>query len=385
MGRTLMAVKTSHFKVDNGDMTLIEFESGRRLLVDIKVRQAADDPDDETPDVAAQLRDRLDVDYEGRLYVDAFLLTHPDADHCAGLRTHFHLGPPGTWSREDNKILIREMWSSPIVFRRADQDTLCEDAKAWRTEARRRVKLFRAQGYLYDGDRIKIMGEDVDGKTNGLEAILVPGGSTFSTICGVTDVSFEALLIAPLLADDEAEAEILSKNNSSVIMRLTLAARGKSDAARYLFGGDAEVAIWERVRDRYGDDDLAYDVLIAPHHCSWHSLSWDSWSEKGEEAKISPKARSALGQAAPGATILASSVAIKDDDNDPPCIRARREYKSILKPGAGVFQCLADDVGDEPYELLINQYGPKPDRKRLAAAGAFGAGTAIGSEALAHG
>ena len=42
-------VKTVHFRVANGDMTLVELESGRCILVDINIRAAADDPDDDTP------------------------------------------------------------------------------------------------------------------------------------------------------------------------------------------------------------------------------------------------------------------------------------------------------------------------------------------------
>lgn len=47
-----MTATSRHFRVDNGDMHLFAFESGRRLLVDIKIRDSADDPDDDTPDVA---------------------------------------------------------------------------------------------------------------------------------------------------------------------------------------------------------------------------------------------------------------------------------------------------------------------------------------------
>lgn len=379
-----MTVKSMHFQVDNGDMTLLEFESGRRVLIDCKIRSAADDPDDETPDVATQLRERLLRDESNRLYVDAFLLTHPDQDHISGLANHFHLGPSSDWLADDDKIIIREMWSSPIVFRRACKTRpLCEDAKAWAKEARRRVQKFRDQGYLLDGDRIQIMGEDIDGKTDDLGTIVVATGSTFSTICGTHDTSFQALLIAPMVADDEDEEDELTKNNSSVILRLTLAAEGQPAAAKYLLGGDAEVAIWEKVWDRYSPEQLKYDVLLAPHHCSWHSLSWDSWSQLGEDAELSEKARLALSQTEPGATVLASSVAIKDDDNDPPCIRAKREYTAIVKPVAGSFRCLADEPRDHPFELTVTYYGPKPDRKRVAAFA--GAGTAIGSEALGHG
>lgn len=384
-----MPAQTTHFKVGNGDMTLMVLDSGRRILIDCKITMDADNPDHEAPDVGNQLRNRLMRDPQGRLYVDAFLLTHPDQDHCAGLRQHFHLGTPGSWVKADDKILIKEMWSSPIVFRRADRKnansgyTLCEDAKAWRDEARRRVRLFRAEGWLADGDRIQILGEDVDGKTDDLLPILVSAGSTFSTICGVTDGTFTSLLLAPMLADDEEETEVLSKNNSSVIVRMTLSADGNPTAGRFLFGGDAEVAVWERIRDKYTDADLTYDVLMAPHHCSWHSLSWDSWSDKREKAKVSDKARSALAQAASGAIIVSSSNSILDDDRDPPCIRAKREYEAILNPVRGPFRCVAGEPGDDPLEIKVGYFGVKPSRVIAGLAG--GLATGVGGEALAHG
>jgi beta-lactamase superfamily II metal-dependent hydrolase len=167
-----MTVKTLHFRVDNGDMTLIFLESGRVILTDINIRGKADDS---TPNVAQQLCKVLKPDEKGRLYVDAFLLTHPDEDHIRGLMNHFHLGPPAAWVKSSDKILIKEMWSSPIVFRRADKKDhkLCDDAKAWAAEARRRVQLFKDAGWASDGDRVKILGEDINGKTNGLRAILV--------------------------------------------------------------------------------------------------------------------------------------------------------------------------------------------------------------------
>ena len=86
-----MNAKITFFPVDNGDMTLVELESGRTILIDTNIRAAADDPDDPTRDVAKDLRDRLKRDDQGRLYVDVFLLSHPDQDHCSGLDKHFHL------------------------------------------------------------------------------------------------------------------------------------------------------------------------------------------------------------------------------------------------------------------------------------------------------
>jgi hypothetical protein len=174
-----MKVTTTHFQVGNGDMTLIKLESGRCILVDCKITLCADDPNDDTADVGTQLRDLLVRDGSDRLYVDVFLLTHPDQDHCAGLRRHFHLGILNQWNADDDTIVIREMWSSPIVFRRAERKEpktpLCEDALAWQKEARRRANLFKAQRYALDGDRILILGEDVGGNTDDLGQILERG------------------------------------------------------------------------------------------------------------------------------------------------------------------------------------------------------------------
>jgi hypothetical protein len=367
-----VSVQTFHFRVDNGDMTLIRLESGRVILTDINIRGSADDPNDPTPDVAAQLWKLLRRDEKGRLYVDAFLLTHPDKDHICGLMDHFHLGPPAGWVKSSDKILIREMWSSPIVFRRADKKNhkLCDDAKAWASEARRRVQLFKDFGFASDGDRVKILGEDIDGKTDGLRAILVKLEEAFDTICGVSDGSFVARLFAPRPAVDEAEEEELTKNNSSVILHLSLKIEGVVKA-RYLLGGDAEVAIWEKIWDHHKNtpDRLQYDVLIAPHHCSWHSLSWDSWSDFGEEARLSPRARKALGQALSGAFVIASSKAIKDDEDDPPCIRAKREYLAIVHAVGGKFICLGEGTETEPLILTIGE--PKKPEKLLKPATAL--------------
>lgn len=353
------------FPVGNGDMTLIELESGRTLLIDINIREVTDG----VRDVAKDLRARLKEDASGRPYVDAFLLSHPDQDHCRGLRDHFHLGPLADYKEvgedEDPKIVIREMWSSPIVFRRAvrkDGHGLCKDAKAWKAEAKRRVAVFRDKGSATSGDRIQILGEDEDGKTDDLSAILVEACETITKIDGAIDKTFEALLIAPKPKGTDEEEERRSKNNSSVIANISIASGDEADACKFLTGGDAEVEIWERVWDDHKETvaDLEYDLLQTPHHCSWHSLSEDSWRDMGEDAKVSRKARRALGQARDGAYIVASSNVIADDENDPPCVRAEREYKAIAKEAEGKFVNTASHpstADPEPMEFQVSKGG----------------------------
>lgn len=382
-----MIATVNFFPVGNGDMTLIELESGRKLLIDVNIRNAADDPDDDTPDVAEMLRDRLSRDDEDRLYVDGMLLSHPDKDHCTGLRKHFHLGPPSRWSKSADKILIREIWSSPMVFRRALRThVLCDDANAFRNEAWRRVVWFcDSGGMVADGDRILILGKDEGKKTDNLTDILITVDSVFSRINGQHDETFSARLLAPRpKSSDETEEEARAKNRSSTILNLAIAGQGVAGAGRFLTGGDAEVAIWEKLWQRHWNhaDWLDYDLLQAPHHCSWHSLSYDSWSEMREDAQVCDDAREALSQARDGAIIIASSCPILDDDNNPPCIRAKREYTAMANNVGGSFKCAGDSSDVLAYE--IKKAGPRLKTPLMKSASVVGTGL-IGRQPLAHG
>lgn len=107
-----MTAEIAFFPVSNGDMTLFTLDNGQTILIDVNIRAAADDAEDDTPDVATDLRDKLQRDDNDRLYVDTFLITHPDKDHVTGLDTHFHLGTPADWNKDDDKIFIR----AAVVF-----------------------------------------------------------------------------------------------------------------------------------------------------------------------------------------------------------------------------------------------------------------------------
>jgi len=367
-----MATTLSFFPVANGDMTLIQLGDANRstLLVDCHFREPSSDPDNPIPDVLTPLRDRLPRDEKGRPYVDVFLLSHPDQDHCRGLATHFYLGPPDKYPDDakpeaKKRILIKEIWSSPIAFRRASAThVLCEDAKAFCTEAKRRVAFNRARSFVGvgPGNQVLILGEDVDGKTDDLGPILVRVDDGFSKIGGVPNPCFSAILLAPL-PPPHFEGDSTSKNDSSVVLNMTLASDpAQEQVRRFLTGGDAEVLVWEAlwVHNARRAQRLQYDLLLAPHHCSWHSLSHDSWSELRDEAEVSEDARNALSQMRRGGAIVSSSAKILDDDCDPPCYGAKREYEGIAHEASGTFYSTAEDADTEtgePLEFRISGYG----------------------------
>ena len=59
--------------------------------------------------------------------------------------------------------------------------------------------MYRESPYMVDdGDRILILGEDENGKTDDLEAILVKVDEVFSLVNGQKDRSLKVRLLAPL-------------------------------------------------------------------------------------------------------------------------------------------------------------------------------------------
>lgn len=54
-----MSANVIFFPVSNGDMSLIELDNDQCILIDINIRSAADDEDDDKPDVGSQLRTHI--------------------------------------------------------------------------------------------------------------------------------------------------------------------------------------------------------------------------------------------------------------------------------------------------------------------------------------
>lgn len=223
-----------------------------------------------------------------------------------------------------------------------------------------------------------------------MESILVKLDEVFCIINGKKNDNISIRVLGPLpVQDDSEEEEKLRKNHSSVILQISFKADGEDDACLFLTGGDAGVYIWESLWNRKKNrlSDIEYDLLLSPHHCSWHSLSYDSWSED-ENPQVSPNAKSALSQRRDGAIIVSSSKPIKDDKNDPPCWGAKKEYLSILKPVSGKFYCTGEHPNEEkpePLTFKVSKEGFQPPSKRSTPI--TGLAVAVGStrEPIPHG
>ncbi|MCP4295721.1 MAG: hypothetical protein GY786_08960, partial [Proteobacteria bacterium] len=291
----------------NGGMTLIKLNDKRKttILIDCSI---GDDSIADHCDVNKELRDRLPTDSNDRPYVDAFILTHRHDDHLKGFTKHFHTGSRDDYKDDDDelKIVIRELWSSHNFWKPSTKNyRLCDDAKAFNTEMKRRVDLFKEDKKVqFEGDRAIIVGKDPDGKTDGLEDINYDIGDTFTKINTYNISSkLQGFIHSPIEQQEGEDDECFTdKNRQSIVVQLTVIQGSKRN--KLLMAADAECLVWETLWGDYKDDTekLEYDILYAPHHCSWHSLSYDSQS-KDEDPKVCEDAKNALSQNKDGAFI----------------------------------------------------------------------------------
>ncbi len=395
----------SHFPVGNGDMSLLKIASNNSyyyVLIDMHIRQNGKSDDDKC-DVLEKLHEMLEKDSKGRPYVDVLILTHPDEDHIKGFKEHFHQGAPDEYvspiGGDKGKIFTREIWSSPLIFRRKSKNnSLCTDAIAFNTEAKRRVNIYKEKKTISnEGNRIRLIGKDVDGKTDDIMNIVYQNEDIIDTLNEIHIKELKASVLGPITDDEFEDGANPDKNRSSIIIQWGIASHGCASISNYiLLAGDAGVEVWDLMWDKYkkDTDKLKYDILLAPHHCSWHTLSHDSYS-KVKNPQVSSDAKSALSQARQGAVIISSSDEIKDDDRDPPNYQAKKEYENIADEVDGEFKCIQNHnpansrgpavltyklTNSGPQEEIITSQASSKNVRRTAATGVLfaGAGDAIG-------
>jgi len=355
----------------NGGMILIRLNDTHKTVILIDVCIGAELIADHS-DVAQELRNRLSPDSKGRPYVDVFILTHKHQDHLQGIQTHFHLGALSNYPKpkdgDDEKIVIRELWSSYHFWKQASENyDLCDEAKALNREMKRRVELYKSAKTIQgEGERAIIIGIDPDGKCDGLESITHEIGDEFSTVNNRNISSeFKGVVLGPLYQQVEEEDDTFNdKNRQSIILQLTIK-DGKYNN-QVLLAADAECFVWETLWSLYKGDKgkLQYDILQAPNHCSWHSLSYNSQS-KDDDPQVSADAKNALRQVKSGAAIVSQSKVIKDDDNDPPSKAAKDEYLTIVSEKR--FFCTNEYPSKEkpePLEFNLTSSGPQEKSRK---------------------
>ena len=325
--------------VGTGDSTTVRVADTVYLQVDLRHMAKSEDDDDPAWPVIDELIEILPTPGD-QPYLSVFALTHPDLDHCQG------------FEELSKRVIISELWMSPRTFREfRENDDLCDDAQAFHDEAMRRVEAaIDAGGEPGPGDRIRIIGYDdllKEPEFDGFpEDLLSIPGQTITTLDGedLSDV-FEAFIHAPFKDDSFGD-----RNDCSLAFQISL--YNGNGAGRALLMGDLSYPVIRRIFDRSADETLAWNALLAPHHCSKSVMYWKDEDE--DDGTLKPDMVRDIGNAAldPGYVISSSEpVPAKNESGDnPPHAKAKRQYQRIV---ANEFICTHEHPNKKNPEPII--------------------------------
>ncbi|KGD62377.1 hypothetical protein F1529_03625 [Alcanivorax sp. VBW004] len=284
------------YPVNNADTVLLK--AGYSVLTDIHYRGSAqDENDDEAHNIGQDIRDALE---DGQL--DVFINTHPDKDHVSGFKDLFHTGCPTSWSKESDLILVKEIWITSYTDKLTDTTA---QSKPLIDEIKRRKKV-KAEDRRKDGNRLIIVrkGDKLKLSSNLAGRVLAP-----------TDEEC-----------NDAEKDERKRNNSSIVIRWEYSSNERQ--FHIMLAGDAEYQVWERLNDEYSKEELSWNLLLAPHHCSRTPYSYKN---ENKQYVNSDKAWEALSNCSGNGFVVASCKQIKKNDDNPPHYHAKERYIGLLE------------------------------------------------------
>ncbi len=353
--------------IGTGDSTtFVVRESEIVFQVDLRHSQKSEDEDTDCAPIIDYLVEHLPK-RDGKPYLSTFAITHPDKDHIQGFEDLL------------KRVTVGELWFTPRIFREHDDDPegLGEDAQAFRKEAHRRVKAaIEAQGDPGAGNRVRLIGYDdllTEDKYQGfpMEFFTVPGEFVESLDGEGLVGEFRAFIHGPFKPDEM----VGDRNDTSLAMQVILGSN--PHAGGVLMFGDHKYPtirkIFDVSRANKRLENLNWQVLLAPHHCSKKVMYQD---EDGTEVfKKDIMDEFEASQIGAG-YIISSSNPIpgsnKSGDN-PPHAKAKSRYQEIA---VGGFLCTHDDGGhamplcfsvvDE--DIDYDEQGSKEFKDSLAAA-----------------
>lgn len=380
--------KLKFYPVDNGDNTLITLSDKTSILIDCKIREGDEtDAGNKIFPVKDDLIESIQTNDNDAPFVDVFILTHPDEDHCLGFKKNFFHGKSPDDYDDDNKeneeIIINELWCTSMLFNGATND----DAKALKKEAERRRKLWEEDKpeKTDDGNRIRLIGYDGDEKFEDIPAS-VPGEIVpLIDINGNTTENFEFFVHSPFKKSLIIATAEKDKNFSSIAMqaRFKVSKTDSEWACFYLFGGDADHNIWKTILDKSEDKDnkdkLKWDIFMSPHHSSWTFFNDVPYDDK-ENKTPNDSSLKILDYKVGSGKIIGSCKVIRSSDKNPPHAEAKKQYQKKLDNNSDFIELAKEPKEKEPkpYVLEVTPSGPVKEReKEGSAASAIGGSSAV--------
>lgn len=343
------------FPVGNGDCTLLTVGE-TRILIDLSPRILSGDPHYDVEEMRDELVELTERD--GRFVVNAFLISHADRDHVYKAEELLHLGAPDDYEPVDKKIFVEEIIYVPASFE-AQKEGLSSDAKGVLSEIERRLDADSSEGNQVTA----LIGPN--GEDPGADRVFSVGDVITSFGTGASDERLSAMVYAPRGVLDPED-----RNEVSAVVQFAITV-GTVDPVRIILGGDAPYEVWEDIYENESLDDFKYDLMLAPHHCSW--------SVFGESGKDDPseKVVNLFKKCHSDAKVVSSSFAI-NSERTPPSEEAAEIYRGIV--GEDDFFCTGEHPSTEehlPIVFEISDSGVQESGEKRRGKGGGGAAALI--------
>jgi hypothetical protein len=331
--------------VGTGDSTTIVVDRDADVVVQVDLHHVGESENDDDPRVAiVDELVKLLPERDGKPYLAAFGATHLDKDHIQGFADLLE------------RVTVGDLWFTPRVLWAQDNE-LCEDAKAFVDEAERRIKKMKKEGTVGSGDRIRIIGfsdalkEHSDIYKDLPEGAVTTPGKEFHSIDGEDrSEHFRAFVHAPF--KDDAEAE---RNHTSFGLQVTIT--DGDDTLRALLLGDLSYPTVKRIFDVSKADDVTWDVFLSPHHCS-KSVMYGRDEGETEDTLKRPLLDKIEAAGSEDRYVVASCGEIptsNEKGDNPPHADAANRYREIVEDGH--FLCTGEYPSTEAPEPIVFEPG----------------------------
>lgn len=379
-----------YYPVKNGDMSLITLADKTTILIDCNITVVSQDDEDKSRfDAKKDLIDSIQT-RDSSPYVDVFILTHGDKDHCLGFKDNFYQGDPNDYEKKHRVaelIIMDAMWFSPMI---AEQYTNTNE-DAHQQEAERRLKLHRDGSVDKDlpGNRIRIIGYDVNGEYEDLDHLRSKPGDVVSRFNDRDQDAFSIFIHAPFKIHlDSPEKD---KNSASIVFQARFKEYNWSSdfSCQAMFGGDSDHTTWKQIVERtkrFGKDEsekaLDWDLFMAPHHCSW------TYFNDTDKDDIVDTSIEALEYGKDGSFIIASCKKIVNDDDNPPHYDAKKEYLKYVDSKEKFLNTDIEPSEEEPKPIIfdITSNGPaRASNKSISGAATSAGGSGAAGTIISQG
>lgn len=363
----------------NADTTLIDLDSGKKLLFDFAAVANVSDPKEKGIDLPQTLGDDLSAASKSGYDITAF--THLDDDHTRGADEFFYF-EHSKKHQSVGRYSFGTLWVPANTITESRND-LTTASKLIQAEARYRLE----KGY---GVRVFSRPKNLEAwlKSKGLtlesRQHLITDAGQLAPDLTLVDDGVEFFVHAPF-AWRQDEKTVIDRNGDSLVMQATFTFN--QQLTRFFIGSDvAHEPLSEIVhisRSHGNEDRLLWDVMGLPHHCSYLTLGPERGKDKTKPVEDVKWLFETQGQS--GSIIVSSSKPIPskgtnaDKDDQPPHRQAANYYRGVASEKDGEFVVTMEHpkvTAPKPIVVEISGLGGKVKKTQVVGAAAVTSVTA---------